>query len=342
MSEETPQPPEEQPVLSGDVISTAQAQGTLPPPPQPPPVVDAARQVSRATRFWGRLLWALGIIMLVLVVLAGIGGAVTFALFQQPPVTSDTTQSFAVTGPPRLVVSCPASDVHIAAGASDTVTVQVHKLARALTQDSARQLLDSMQVSATQAGDTITVTEQASDIVTIASQRQIVFTITVPTQTAIDANLSAGNLDATGVTGPLTIQESAGNVTLNDMTITGSSTVHESAGNLTIAGQLTRGATLDLENSAGNITFTGALATANTLTARESAGNVTLRLPQATSAHITARVSAGNLTIAGWPITVDRGVASASASGDTQPGQPNPTNTITVTNNAGNITISSQ
>ncbi len=336
-----PLPPEGPPVLSGDVMPTAQARGTVP-PPQPPPMVDAARQVSRATRFWGRLLWVVGVVMLALVLLAGIGGGLTFVLLQQPPVTSDTTQSFSVTNPPHVVITSPAAGVAIVTGGTNTVTVQTHKQAQALTQDSARQLLDAMHVSVTQTGDTITIAEQSSDIVTFVSHRQLDFTLTVPPQTNVTARLSAGNLNATGLTGQLNVQESAGNVQLNDMTIMGSSTVHESAGNIGITGQLTTGATLDLENSAGNITFAGALAAANTLTVRESAGNVTLRLPQTTSAHITANVSAGDLTITGWPVSVNHNVASASASGDTQPGQSNPTNTITVTNSAGNITIGTQ
>jgi len=327
-------PPEPQ------IFSVMPTPGAPPLPPMGVPPVVPTQPISRATRFWGRFLGCLGVFMLITVILGGIGGAIAFDLYRQPPATSDTTQSFTVGSAPHLVVHSTAGNLHFVTGTGNSVTVETVKTVRALTHEAAQKLLNDMHTSVTQSGNTLTVDDRSNDDWQIFSRQQVDFTITLPAQSAIDASLSAGNMDVTGVTGQMNIDESAGNVQLHDVTFTGTSQVHESAGNVDITGQLTTGTSLDLENSAGNITFNGSLATNNRLNVRESAGNVTLVLPQATSAHINAHVSAGGLSINGWPININHGTAEASAGGNTLSTDSNPTNNITVENSAGNISIS--
>src|SRR5579875_2317719 len=189
------------------------------------PLAVPPQQITRTTRFWGRFLGCLGVFMLIGVILTGISGAIAFNLYRQPPVTSDSTQSFAVGNTPHLVVNGSAGNVRFIAGAGNTVTVQTHKMARALTHDAAVKLLNDIHISITQTGDTIMITDTAHDTWQFFgfSQREVDFTITLPAQSAIDATLSAGNLSVTGVTGQVNIQESAGNVQLQDVTLTGAS-----------------------------------------------------------------------------------------------------------------------
>ena len=304
-----------------------------------PPV--ATNRISRTTRVWGGLIGCMGSFLLGIVVLGGVAGAFAVNLYREPPVTSDTTQTLDVTGPQHLVVHGSAGDVQINAGSDNAMTVEVKKSARAISQSVARQLLDAMHVSITQSGNVVTVQEQDANFITFFSEQQVNLIITAPAQTNLTDSLSAGNLTVIGFTGQLNLDNSAGNISLHDVTINGVSRIHESAGNIDLTGQMATGASLDVQESAGNISFTASLATNNRLTFGNSAGDINLHLPQATDAQIKAQSSAGNITIHGWPIDVSQEFAAASASGNTS-SDPNPSNTITISESAGNISIAAQ
>lgn len=334
--EPMPTQPFDEPALipaQSDILPDAPAATATATPPQ--------RKISTTTRVLGGCLGCLGVFIALTLVLGGITAAFGFSILRQDPLIEQSSQSFAVTAPPQITVRSSAGNVRVEAGADGTVTVQITKSARGLSKDQERRDLNAMHVAVTQFGNTVTIDEQNDKNASWLSlgSRTLDLVITVPAQATLDEKLSAGNLEVSGITGQMTIEASAGNIGLHNVTLTGASRLSERAGNITFTGKLLPDANLTMENSAGNITFDGDLATNNTLNAHNSAGNIDLTLPETTSAHISAGTSAGNVHINGWDIPVSRETANASARGDTS---TNPTNTITANNSAGNIDISAR
>lgn len=307
----------------------------------PATVPTPPRTISTTTRVLGGCLGCLGVFIALTLVFGGIATAVTLSVLRQDPLTDQSTQTLAVTAQPQITVHSSAGNVRVEAGAANTVTVQITKTARALSRDQERRYLNAIHVDVTQVGNTVAIDAHNDDNVAwlFFGSREVDIIITVPAQASLDERLSAGNLEVSGITGQMTIEDSAGNIGLHNVTLTGDSHLSESAGNITFTGKLMPAANLIMENSAGNITFDGDLATNNSLNVRNSAGNIELTLPQTTSARINAGTSAGNLNIDGWNIPVNRDAANASAHGDTT---TNPTNTISANNSAGNITIAAR
>lgn len=230
-------------------------------------------------------------------------------------VTGTQTQSFAVSGAPRVVLNATAGNVRVGTGDTGTVHISLSKSARAVSQGLAQQALDGVRFNATQDGNTITITSNIADVGPnpFVFRRAFEMTITVPATTDLDTTLTAGNLNITGTTGAVQVRSSAGNVTLDTVTLSGSSSLHLTAGNVTLHGALTPHTALETD---------------------VTAGNVSLFLPADTAAHLNATVTAGHVSTAGWATSQDS--TSGTLSQDLN---PNPTSTITVSVTAGNASV---
>ncbi len=299
--------------------------GMQPPPFVPPyrpgsPYSPTASMERKAGVPW--YVWLIGgcLVSLVLVVLAcavvvGVFGglAARFSNLQQASTTF--TRTFAVTSTPNLVIDSNAGSVRIVSGATGQVTVEATKTARADSSEAAQQDLNSMRVDVIQNGNTITITSK-TDQSSFLRVRTVNFVVTVPSSANVDVRLNAGNLEVSGVTGVVTANLNAGNVTATNVLFGAGSRLHLNVGNIEVNGSLSPQAALDISVNTGNVAVT---------------------LPAATATHIEASTSAGTVTISGWDITVNRTVPGASAVGDTS---ANPTSTLTTRVNAGNVTIS--
>ena len=300
------------------------------------------RHVSTRTKIIGAILSVLGVVMLVGIILFSTFGVFSIEAATQPPVSTHSTQSVSVSGTPTITLTGDAADVQFVAGPSDQVSVAVEKSVRAISRDQAQRDLDAIKVGVTQHGNAITITESIPNDWgwnfwwLHVGDRHVALLVTVPASANLAVTASAGNVQVSGVTGQMTLDTAAGDLTFQHVTLSGASHVKTSAGNVTISGAMADHATLTLDASAGNFAFTGALATNNAITISDAAGNVTLRLPTGTAAHVDAHVSAGDIHVAGVPLTVSRQIANAALVGDTA---PDPTNTLSVQMSAGNLSL---
>jgi DUF4097 and DUF4098 domain-containing protein YvlB len=236
------------------------------------------------------------------------------------PATSDTANTFAVTGTPTLVVDLAAGDVHVDTGASNQVIVKVHRSVRAFTHDQAVQYLNAMRVNATEDGNTVNVTvdQNGWDGFTPYLNRTLDVRVTVPAATNLRTTMSAGDLEVHDITGAVNVHMSAGDAHLENVTLAGTSTLDLTAGDVTFDGAMEKGVSL-------NVTLT--------------AGDVHLSLPQNTDAHLDGHATAGDISVSGWPHDQSSSGSETTVTADLV---PNPTGTITIRVTAGDVRVTAK
>jgi hypothetical protein len=120
------------------------------------------------------------------------------------------------------------------------------------------------------------------------------------------------------VTGVLDVTNTAGTVTMQDVTAQGTSTVTVTTGTLS---------------------FAGALAKDATMTATVTTGNANIRLPQTSATHFDASTRVGSVSVSTWAVVVHQSGVGQSAVFDLN---PQPINTLTVRVDIGTITLSAR
>jgi hypothetical protein len=277
--------------------------------------------------------------MIVFLVLACIGGVATAVVFSGPEVSTSSSQDLSVSGVPLIHLNSNASDVTILAGTDhSTVHILVQKHAQAINSASAQAGLNRMKVTTTQSGDTVDVETHFTDEVGIILHHEWMdLTITVPPSTNLDLTTGAGDVTITGIEGTMQLTSEAGDIALNNSALEGTSTIHSEAGNMRLQSVIADAHTSIITN-AGNVDFNGKAESGASLSVHTNAGNVTLTLPPDTSAHFSATSNVGNITIDPiWPISVTKETVISSANGTMG---TSPSATISVSTNAGDITVS--
>lgn len=121
--------------------------------------------------------------------------------------------------------------------------------------------------------------------------------VTVPAATAVTADLGAGNVAVTGLSGEQDLSSGAGNVAGVDL---GAApvTARTPAGNVDL-GFAAAPPTVDAESSAGNVTVRVPVGPVYEVDARSSAGTTRVEVPDTPGAdhRITATSSAGNVSV---------------------------------------------
>lgn len=266
----------------------------------------------------GCLAGCLGLLVLLTLICALAAGGTAFAFFHSVPVSATGSQSFSVSGAPTVRIHSHAGNVQVATGGAGTVTVAYEKHVRGWDRGDAENALRAITVTATQSGYVIDVQVNEPDWSGPHwfGDRDVRLDVTVPAQASIETTLNAGNVEVRGVTGTVTVENDAGNVTLEGVTLAGASSVQDHAGNIEVRGTLQSGSSLD---------------------ARTNAGNVGATLPKATDAHLSATTHAGNIDVdSTWTVAVSRDYANGTATGDLT---PTPRGTLTLETDAGNITL---
>jgi hypothetical protein len=281
----------------------------------------------------------LAVTMILLLILACIGGVAAATIFSSPEVSSSSSQDLIVSGVPLIHLNSSATDVTILAGTDhSTVHVLVEKHSQALNNSSAQDGLNRMNVTTSQSGDTIDVETHFSDETGIILHHEWMdLTITAPPSTNLDLTTGAGDVTITGITGTMQLTSEAGNIALNNSALEGTSTIHSVAGDLKLQ-SVTADAHTSITTTAGNVDFNGLVESGATLSVHTNAGDVSLLLPPDTSAHFSATTNVGDITIDPiWPISVSRNRVNSSANGTMG---ASPGATISVTVNTGDITVS--
>lgn len=254
--------------------------------------------------------------------------------------TETLSQHFEVGTSPAIRLRNLAGTVQITAGSAGSIGIVATKKASAQQEDQARDDLSNLTVELRQDGDTLYVEGKLLPGMKLLGghNRAIDFVITLPTMTAQDLHLNAGDLTITGTQGALALEHNAGDVRLDHVTLATGSSVELNAGNATLTDCIIA-TDVEIKHNAGDVTGDLALSEGARLALKMNAGSVRLTLPAATSARLVANVTVGDISIAGFPITPRRHFVHVRAEGDLT---PNPQGTIEIALNAGDIRITAR
>ncbi len=231
------------------------------------------------------------LIMIPIVLLAvaslGCGAAINIGRFTAEEAVS---QSFEVSGTPRVIVETFNGDIDVVIGTDNTVKADVTKRGAGSTQAAAQDDLKNIQVSMTQDSNTIRIiarrTNQAINIGNSGARANV----QVPAGAVLDLRTSNGRLDVNGATGDVTARTSNGRIQITDST--GRLELDTSNGSIEVESD---SAVVSAQTSNGQIVFTGALAQGNH-SFRSSNGRITLTLPASASFRVNADTSNGRVT----------------------------------------------
>ncbi len=296
-----------------------------------PPAIASAptlepphRRRSRRGPRWfiwliGCLLTALLLVLLACALVGGLVMGIAFKLANEVTATATATQSFVVTDTPSLDIHNASGRMQVQPGAPGNVTVQMTKTARDASLNAARADLDNITVNATQTGDQITISTSLQDEGFFAGSSSVNLLITVPPNANITADVPAGDIQISGVSGQMELTGGAGDVTLQGMTLSDGSRIHVATGSVTFQGTIAPNATVDLS---------------------VSTGDVTLQLPADTVAQLDARTNIGNIHISGWSLQPTRINNVGTAANGLLGPQGQAAGTIHVRVDTGDITVS--
>jgi DUF4097 and DUF4098 domain-containing protein YvlB len=207
--------------------------------------------------------------------------------------TADQDQTFAVGAAPALEVQNSVGAITVTGGSGHAIVVHAHKTGWGADQAAADAALAALKISLTQAGNAVTVKVERPSGLVLPSRGHangVDFTIEVPSDAAVmahtsfgdvqvagaiggvDAGTSAGRAAARQVGGAVVLHSDFGPVTLENATV---STVRaaSSSGSVTL-NQVTASGAVDLHSDFGAIDYQGGHAAS--LVARTSNGRVTL------------------------------------------------------------------
>ncbi|MGN6811171.1 MAG: DUF4097 family beta strand repeat-containing protein [Thermomicrobiales bacterium] len=226
--------------------------------------------------------------------------------------------SVPVSGTPTLQIENTAGSVRIVTGSSTSISVRAELTARNISHAFARRDLDQMNVTITPDGQKVVVHTETGSGWGWWVRRQVAMTVTVPANTNLDLQVSAGDVTVDGVTGTVTTQVNAGSLTLRDITINDGSTVQVNAGSAHIDGTLASRASLNV-----NV----------------NAGSVDLRLPPNTAARLDATATAGSISTSAWPAPLNVTSSDGPDKTVTCNLAAKPAGTITVRVHAGSFVL---
>src|SRR5205814_5903767 len=139
--------------------------------------------------------------------------------------THDQTieKTFTVDGMPRLRVQNVSGEIAIRVGESNQVRVVAHKRVKGGSADRAKRLLENVEVRIEQRGNDIFVEphlyeqERSRGDLFRGKRFRVDFEITVPRETAINAQTVSGDLDVNGTRGPARVESVSGDVHIQDL-----------------------------------------------------------------------------------------------------------------------------
>jgi DUF4097 and DUF4098 domain-containing protein YvlB len=132
-------------------------------------------------------------------------------------------KTFAVDGVPRLRVQNVSGETAIRVGESGQVRVVARKRVKGGSADRAKRLLENVEVRIEQKGSDIFVEphlyeQERSWLDLFRGKRfRVDFEITVPRETAVDAQTVSGDLDLHGTRGPARVESVSGDVNIEDV-----------------------------------------------------------------------------------------------------------------------------
>lgn len=232
----------------------------------------------------------------VLLILALMGGAVG-SIFAPIKTTTMAGQSLQVSGAPTVIINDPTGSVKIHSGNSSSVTLDAAVHGGLFSNPS----MDAVKMSenADKTVVTITITEDGS----ILNQGGVDLNITLPENSAIQANVNVGTLDINGVSGRMNLNMNVGTLNYENGTITDGSTFRNNTGTINFNGSIDPNGNYDFQDNTGTINLGLPGNVSFTLNASTSTGSVNNKFnttnvgPGPYNAHITAHTDTGSVNI---------------------------------------------
>lgn len=119
--------------------------------------------------------------------------------------------------------------------------------------------------------------------------------ITVPPITDLKIYANAANIDLTGVTGQMTLDDNTGAITLTHCNVNGTTLLNNNMGAITVT-QSTLNGQVTLNNNAGPVTLQSTIGTRGTYDITNNQGSIDATLPQNASFHLDAKTNSGSIT----------------------------------------------
>lgn len=210
-------------------------------------------------------------------------------------VHATNSQLFSVSGVPTIQIEDSSGSIVVRGGAAGAVTVESTVSATAGSTAAAQRDLLGVTVSATQAGNTITVRTSESGGGSPFFPRMADLVITVPATSNVGANLEMGNVAISNVAGQINATVQGGDFNAQGLTLQDGSRIAVGFGSLLLDATLAPGASVSVTVQRGEATLT---------------------LPGATAAHLFATADTGDVSISGWNVPIQHQGGGASASGE--------------------------
>lgn len=176
-----------------------------------------------------------------------------FELGTTPAITT-FSRSFDVDEPAQLAVDLDTGSLAIVAGDDSTVQVDATIKAFGASDADAQQMLDNLQLTATQTGSLVEVVGRWNDADLFRGRSpQIDIRITIPVQTDLVVDLGAGTVEVTGIEGNADIKADVGQVTLRDLDVPEHLTVESNVAEISYSGSLNDGSEYRLTSDVGAV-----------------------------------------------------------------------------------------
>jgi hypothetical protein len=253
------------------------------------------------------------LVALVLVLFLCSGGVVLGVKFGFAGVSrssaTDPVVSYNVRANSTLILNDDAGSVTIKSGSLDTIAIQATRYA------SFGGSINNIHTQASQDTNantlTVTVTRSGPGVFNMTG---IDFVIIVPDSANLQISTGAGSLNASGVSGTMSLNTHAGTIGVSGATLTGSS---------------------NFKTNAGSVNFSGSIATSGVYDFETNAGSIDVTLPAASAFHVNANTDVGSISTS-FSVTVKHNTPGASLNTDIG---VTPQATVTLKTNAGSITL---
>ena len=229
------------------------------------------------------------IVVLVLLAMAslGCGTAINIGRSTAEQVVSE---SFEVSGTPRVVVETFNGSIQVTTGAGHTIKADVTKRGAGSTKSAAQDDLKNIEVTMTQDGNTVRIIARRMNQPFNTGNSGAQADVQVPAGAILELATSNGQLSVNGATGDVTGRTSNGRIDVEGSQ--GRLKLDTSNGTIEVNSD---SAIVTAKTSNGQIIFTGTLAQGDH-SFISSNGRITLTLPPGSSFRVTADTSNGRVT----------------------------------------------
>jgi DUF4097 and DUF4098 domain-containing protein YvlB len=227
-----------------------------------------------------------------------------------PGVEGTFNRTFNVNGPVQLEVATGSGDVRITQGAEGEVRIQGKIHARGWSDDNARRKLSSIQSNPPVSQDNnlirIGATGMSMDNVSID------YIVTVPANTALHSHSGSGDVDVTGIQGPVTFTAGSGDINAAGI----GNDVQATAGSGTVKISSVQGQT-QVTTGSGNIRIRDAQGAVRVHT---GSGGIEVSEP---NDNVVAETGSGDVTVSGAHADLRVRTGSGEITVDGNPGATN-------------------